>query len=198
MIDSERREALWAEHRAMLFGFVRSRVADEPTAEDIVHDVLVRAYGNRASLKDEGKMAQWLYQITRNALTDHYRSRKPTLPLPPEFAEEDTGEERDARGELAQCLRPFIDSLPDHYREAVELSEIRGLTQRETADRLGLSLSGAKSRVQRARRLLADLVLECCHVDLDSRGDIMDYRPARGCAPDADASTRPCSPRTPA
>jgi RNA polymerase sigma-70 factor, ECF subfamily len=101
-------------------------------------------------------------------------------------------EEPDARHELAQCLRPFIDSLPDHYREAVELSELRGLSQRETADRLGLSLSGAKSRVQRARQRLEELVLACCQVEFDSRGEIMDYRPVVGCAPQSGVGCAEC------
>ena len=49
------------------------------------------------------------------------------------------------------------------------------------AERLGLSLSGAKSRVQRAREKLKQQLLECCHFELDRRGHIIDYQPRCQC-----------------
>lgn len=191
MIDIEGSDEAWAEHRRRLLAFVRGRVRDEATAEDLVHDVLARAWGRRSSLRDGGRMVPWLYQITRNALADHYRG-----------ADSGAGEEAfdgvwegdeshagGAREELAQCLIPLIDSLPAPYREAVELSELRGLTQRETAERLGLSLSGAKSRVQRARRQLRERLLACCAVELDGAGAIRDYEPVGdGCGTEASCS----------
>ncbi len=83
--------------------------------------------------------------------------------------------------ELAQCLTPLIEQLPEHYRAALELSELQGLTQQETAGRLGISLSGAKSRVQRARAKLEELVHQCCRIELDHRGSVVDYEPRHRC-----------------
>jgi RNA polymerase sigma-70 factor (ECF subfamily) len=77
--------------------------------------------------------------------------------------------------ELATCLMPMLDRLPQTYREAVVLAELDGLTQREAAEQLGLSLSGAKSRVQRGRKALRLMLDECCHVQLDAGGRPMDY-----------------------
>jgi RNA polymerase sigma-70 factor, ECF subfamily len=173
-------ETLWKEHRERLLRFVATRVNDAAAAEDIVHDVLVRAFEKRGTLRDNGKIEQWLYQITRNAVIDHYRARKPEAPLPRNLPEVDSDEGREARTELSRCIEPFIRALPEHYRRAIELSEIRGLTQQETADRLGLTLSGAKSRVRRGRHMLTGMVLECCRVELDGRGAIMSYEP-QGC-----------------
>ena len=168
-------EVLWRDYRTQLFRFALKRVADEATAEDIVHDVLVRAYERRDTLRDGDRFEQWLYQITRNALIDHYRARRPTEPLPADLAASDEASEHVARRELAGCMQPLVDSLPAHYRDALTLAELQGLTQQATATQLGLSLSGAKSRVQRARRLLQDRLLECCRVELDSSGGIVDY-----------------------
>lgn len=176
-------EVLWRDYRAQLFRFALKRVADEATAEDIVHDVLVRAYDRRDTLRDGDRFEQWLYQITRNALIDHYRARRPTEPLPADLAAADESLEHVARRELAACMQPLVDSLPEHYRDALTLSELQGLTQQATATRLGLSLSGAKSRVQRARRMLQDRLLECCRVELDSSGGIVDYV-RNECSPD--------------
>lgn len=183
MAETRTEEALWRDYRTQLFGFVRRRVSDAAAAEDIVHDVLVRAYQKRDTLRSADRFEPWLFQIARNALIDHYRSQRPSEPLPDGLAEPDDTVDRRAMRELATCMQPIVDTLPDHYRDALMLSELQGLTQQETAERLGLTLSGAKSRVQRARRLLEAKLLECCRIELDSRGGIVDYEKANGCPP---------------
>jgi RNA polymerase sigma-70 factor, ECF subfamily len=191
-MTARHQEHLWRDHRDRLFRFVLRRVGDEATAEDIVHDVLVRAHEHRPGLRDGGKLEPWLYQITRNAVIDHYRARKPSVPLPDTLASAEDADPT-VRSELAECLRPLVEQLPDTYREAIELSELQGLTQRETAARLGLSLSGAKSRVQRARRLLEGMLTDCCRLEFDRRGGIVDYQAraaARGrCGPGCGSAT---------
>ena len=177
-------ESLWRDYRTQLFRFVLKRVEDEASAEDIVHDVLLRAYDRRDTLRRGDRFEQWLYQITRNAVIDHYRARKPSEPIPADLATADEPAGRDARRELAACMQPLVNSLPEHYRAAVVLSELQGLTQQDTASRLGLSLSGAKSRVQRARRMLEQKLLECCQIEFDGRGAIVDYVRANGCGSD--------------
>lgn len=179
-------ELLWRDYRDRLVRFVRRRVDDAATAEDIAHDVLVRAYQKRDTLRSGQKFEAWLYQITRNAVIDHYRARRPAQELPAELAAPDDDGSRGAREELAGCMRPLVAALPPRYRDAVTLSELHGLTQNETAERLGLSLSGAKSRVQRARRMLEEKLLACCRVELDHRGAIVDYESRSGCGPGAD------------
>lgn len=176
-------ESLWQSYRTQLFRFVLRRVDDRDTAEDIVHDVLLRAYGRRDTLRDSGKFEPWLYQVTRNVIIDHYRRRRPSGPLPDDLAVADHAHSGSARRELAACMLPFINVLPEHYRSAITLSEIQGLTQQQTADQLGISLSGAKSRVQRARRMLEDKLLDCCRIEVDGRGSIADFerRNGNGC-----------------
>lgn len=180
---------LWRAYRAELFRFVLGRVRDETLADDIVHDVFIKAYGRRHDLKDPGKLRPWLYQITRNALVDHYRAQKPLDPLPEDLISGETGEDNRAEQELARCLLPLLDRLPATYRHALTLAEFEGLTQHEIASREGLSLSGAKSRVQRARRRLREALLECCRVEMDNRGGIFDYEPANGCEGCGDPAT---------
>lgn len=175
----EPEESLWREHRERLVRFVARRVEDASTAEDIVHDVLARAWAKRDTLRTGQKFEQWLYQITRNAVIDHYRARRPSDELPADLAA--PASEKAAREELAQCMLPLVQALPEPYRDAVVLSELRGLTQRETARLLGVSLSGAKSRVQRARHMLHQRLLACCRVELDVRGAIVDYESRDAC-----------------
>jgi RNA polymerase sigma-70 factor (ECF subfamily) len=184
-IPAHREQEAWRAYRAELHRFVRARVEDEAAAEDLVHDVLLRAYSQRETLRGASQLRPWLYRIARNALIDHYRKRRPMSALPDELAgegtSEGTSEGKGAQRELARCIRPFVDALPSRYQEAIVLSEIEGVPQREVAERLGLSLSGAKSRVQRARKMLAAMLLDCCRVELDSRGGILDYEPRGRC-----------------
>lgn len=171
----------WQEHRAELFRFVLKRVRDEALAEDIVHDVLMKAHTRQETLRDPRKLRPWLYQITRNTIIDHYRSQNPLEPMPDELIREHSEEDGRAQRELARCLVPLLNELPELYRHALTLAEFEGLAQREVASRLGLSLSGAKSQVQRARRMLHGVLLECCRVERDRRGCIVDYEARKGC-----------------
>ena len=142
-------DQLWAEYRQQLYYFILKRVNDADIAEDIVQDVFAKVFAKRDSLRDDSKIRPWLYQITRNAITDYYRSRKDAVELPEELPALDLDDESVSK-ELAECcIRPFIEQLPSQYKEAVMLSEIEGLTQAEVAERQEISLSGAKSRVQR-------------------------------------------------
>ena len=171
--------AAWQDYRAALVRFVRSRVNDAGTAEDIVHDVLVKAYARRDTLRSEEKLDAWLFQMTRNAIVDHYRARRPSEEVPDDLVAPES--EGSAREELARCLTSLITHLPEGSRKAIELSELQGLTQKETAARLGITLSGAKSRVQRGRAQLHDMLMECCRIEQDVRGGIVDYEPSGGC-----------------
>ena len=158
------------------------QVRHEAAAEDIVQEVLVKAYTRQGTLKEPSKLRPWLYQITRNAIIDYYRLQKPSEAVPDELIHEDRRvEDNRAEWELARCLVPLLDALPEPYRQALRLAEFEGATQREVGARLGLSLSGAKSRVQRARKMLREVLLKCCRVELDRRGGVVDYEARDGC-----------------
>lgn len=188
----------WEGLRAELLRFVRSRVGDAAAADDVVHDVLLRALAALEGPRPPVHLRAWLYRATRNAIVDHYRSRRPVA-LAVEAAEEEgaaamataaSADDASAEQELARCLEPMLAALPPDQREALALAEVQGLTQREVAARAGLSLSGAKSRVQRARRHLRAAVLACCRVEVDRRGGVVDFRRHGGAAPGCGDSSR--------
>jgi RNA polymerase sigma-70 factor (ECF subfamily) len=78
--------------------------------------------------------------------------------------------------EVLSWLRPMIDNLPDRYRGPLYLAEVEGRSQQHVADVLGLSLSGAKSRVQRARARLGALVQRGCEVEFGPGGRAEAFR----------------------
>jgi len=161
--------------------FIRKRVPDDDTAEDLLQEVFLRIHSRIETLRDGAKLQSWVYQITRNTIIDYYRSRKEQEPLSESLVLPVAPDQPEAAQELLPSVRLFIECLPEIYRQPLLLSDFEGLTQQEIADRLGLSLSGAKSRVQRARDKLKDLFLDCCHFELDRTGNILEYYPRQAC-----------------
>lgn len=173
--------AVWQEFGDQLRTFVSRRISDPSDVEDILQDMFVKIHTRMSSLRDEERIAAWLYQIARNSIADYYRARRETLELPETLTAESEPEESDSIAQMAIGMSYLVESLPEKYREPVRLAELEGLSQRAIAEQLGLSLSGAKSRVQRGRKLLRALLLACCHFELDHRGKPIDYSPPSDC-----------------
>ena len=144
-------EKVWEDFNAGLKRFILKRVPDNQSAEDILQDVFLKVHAHIDTLKEEDKLPAWIYQIARNAITDYYRQQQKAAIEFPEVSDVPEDPLDDVINELAPCIKAMVDSLPDDYRQALILTEYEGLTQREMGVRLGISLSGAKSRVQRAR-----------------------------------------------
>lgn len=176
-------EDIWTQFATRLRYFIRGRVADDASAEDILQNVFVKVQQRLGTLRGVEKIEAWVHQIARNVIVDHYRSQRPTDELPDNLAQplEDIADEAEKAGLLA-AFRRMITELPEPYREAVQLTELEGLTQQELATRLGISLSGAKSRVQRGRAMLKDMLLECCRFEFDRRGGIVECEPRKKAA----------------
>jgi len=174
-------EDIWNEFSQRLRAFILSRVSDPDDADDILQDVFVKLHTRIDTLRDADRLAPWLYQIARNTIANHYRARRPAVTAPETLEIEDEPAESDAAKQIAASLTHMVDLLPDRYRQAVVLSELQGLPQQEVAERLGLSLSGAKSRVQRGRQMLREALLDCCHFEFDRLGHLIDYAPRPDC-----------------
>ncbi len=168
-------EAMWERYSRRLLDFIRSRVGDEAEAEDILQEVFIRVHRALCCQAEWNRPDAWIYQIARNLIVDHYRRRRGLAEIPESLPAEPDAPEMDAHEELATSLKELVDTLPELYRQALLLSEYQGLSQAEVAQRLGISLSGAKSRVQRARQKLREMLLSCCHFVLDRRGRVMEY-----------------------
>jgi RNA polymerase sigma-70 factor (ECF subfamily) len=171
----------WRSLDAALHGFFHKRVADPQARADLVQEVLLRMHERREQLRDEDRLEAWAFRVARNALVDHYRRKRPSEALPELVEPEPEPSDRSAEI-LGAWLRTRIEQLPASYREALELIELRGLSQREAADALGVPYSTLKSRVQRGRDLLHAELLSCCAVELDARGRVTDFEP-RSCKP---------------
>jgi len=187
MKRTERVEQVWEEFQTQLQAFILQRVSDPVATEDLLQEVFVKIHQSIESLEDNTKLESWVYQIARNTIIDHYRTTKSYDKIESAPLVEEEYINMDAATQLAPALHGLVEQLPKHYRRAIELTEFEGLTQKEMGQHLGLSISGAKSRVQRAREQLKEMLLECCHFTFDNRGGIVDYQPkCRKCTSDFD------------
>lgn len=169
-------EAIYTDFHSKLHNFIAGRVSDPGIAEDILQDVYVKIHSRIDSLRETDRLESWIYQITRNAIIDYYRRARPQEELSESLASP-LEDEPDAVSELAASVRGMVGCLPDKYRRALEMTELQGLSQVELASRLDISVSGAKSRVQRAREKLKEAFLNCCHFEFDRLGRVIDYHP---------------------
>jgi len=167
-------ENIWHEYHQKLAAFIRSKVADD-VVDDLLQNVFLKIHTRIGTLKEEARLESWLYQITRNEIIDYYRSRRITEELPEWIAQPQAEEEQDIRRELSVCLGPMIGALADKYRAAIQLSEIENMTQQELAELEGITLSGAKSRVQRGRALLKTMLDDCCRFELNHNHQVVSY-----------------------
>lgn len=175
-------EELWQGMHDGLRAFIAKRVSDQEHVEDILQDVFLRTHRQVDTVNDPRRIVSWLYQVTRNAIIDYYRrpGRRHEIPAGlsadiEAFGGELQEESDDSGSELAGCLRPMIERLSQDYRDAINLVEFEGLTQHEAAKRMGVSLSGMKSRVQRGRKQLKQMLDDCCRIELDRRRAVVGY-----------------------
>ena len=168
-------EKIWLDYHSRLRSFIKSRISDATATDDILQNVFLKMQTGLDTLRDETRIKSWLYQIARNAIVDYFRSQKPSIDIPDWLQQPETDPGEKATQELSECLHSMIQLLPENYREAVILSELKGLTQKEVAKVQGTSLSGAKSRVQRGRALLKTMLNDCCRLEFDHSGRLCEY-----------------------
>lgn len=200
-------EELWQLVHDGLRAFIAKRVNDQAHVDDILQDVFMRVHRQVDHVNDPDRLISWIYQVTRNAIIDYYRKPGRQREIPAGLGsdiEESGGQPASAgstpgeapgelRTELAGCLRPMIERLSQDYRDAITLVELDGLTQQAAAKRVGISLSGMKSRVQRGRKQLKQLLDECCLIELDRRGGVKEFEVRdTGCNPCQSQPTRSC------
>lgn len=167
--------------------FVRRRVPDAQDAADVTQTIFTRVHERVGTLSDTRRLPGWIFRIARNAIADHYRARRgQARNADLDSVERPRTEPRSAEPEVASWLAEFIGELPAVYREALTLSDIEGVPLKELARRIGLTVSAAKSRVQRARAMVRRKILHCCELFFDARGGIVDCRKRAPCPPACD------------
>lgn len=165
----------WRDHEAELRGWLRRRLGSVADAEDQLQDLFLKALRQGERFCDLDNARAWLFEVARNAVADRLRVSRQMVELPEDLAAETN--ETCTVDDLTSCLPRVLSELDPDDREAITLCDLEGLTQQDYARRKGLSLAGAKSRVQRARKRLREQLTQACQVRLDATGQVADFVP---------------------
>lgn len=170
----------WVALEEKLRPFIARRVATPADVDDVLQDVFLRMQRSLGQLRDNERFGPWVFRVARSAVIDHRRTSSRHSPAEHPALDEASptpDEENAVEQELATYVAPFVALLPSPYREALTLTELEGLHQREAAEMLGVSLPAMKSRVQRGRAHLRELFDACCEIALDARGRVVACEP---------------------
>jgi RNA polymerase sigma-70 factor (ECF subfamily) len=176
--------SIYTAFRQSLLNYIRSKIRSTEDAKDILQNVFAKISMNVNTIGEKQNIQHWLFIITRNAIIDYYRvnaSRQKFL-LDESAAGHIMEEEPiDTTKGLDQCLNTMIDLLPDDYKLIVKDSELKGIKQKDLAKKYNMPYSSLRSRVQRGRERLKELFYNCCYIEADNRGNILESRPKSGC-----------------
>ncbi len=166
----------WSACAAELLGYLRHRVKHIEDAEEVRQEVFIKAMRQGPQFCRIDNPRAWLFQVARNTLADRLRVAREHLSLPDDLVAPQ-GDEPSPVDDLSQCLPRVLSELSATDRQAIRFCDIAGGSQQELADLLGLSLSGAKSRLQRARQHLREKMESGCQVRYDEAGTVCSFTP---------------------
>jgi RNA polymerase sigma-70 factor, ECF subfamily len=165
---------IWNNFHKELKGYVIKTVHNQADADDIMQEVFLKIIHNIDKVNQAENLRQYLYGIVRNATYDYFKHQShqnTDAEITDTFLAEDP---LSLNTVVADCLKPFIDQLPAKYKEALLITEFQDVSQKELAEKLNISYSGAKSRVQRGKEKLKELLLACCTFQSDVYGNIVE------------------------
>ena len=180
MTSNEKLNSLWKSYKGGIKNFILSRVENSADADEILQEVLIKTYKSVESIDKEESIGAWIFQVTRNTITDYYRKTSKSQVSHSEdlsdFSyEPEKGLPSRSSRELAQCILPFINNLPTEMQEILIAIEINGESQKDYAKRNNINYSTLKSKLKKSREELRILFEDCCHIDIDKRGQIYDH-----------------------
>jgi len=171
--------AAWDLHHTELQGYLRHRLSDEDVAQDVLHDVFVKAMRKGQGFCALDNPRAWLFQVARNALVDRARTTHAAEALPQGSSElaappPTVPEPVDA---LAGCLGRCLGELNAEDAAVLRACDLQGRAVRVFAASQGLTLPAAKSRLLRARQRLRDRLIRVCQVHFGADGQVDGHVP---------------------
>jgi RNA polymerase sigma-70 factor (ECF subfamily) len=166
---------IWMDLNEELYKFILGKIKDEQTSKDIHQEVFLKIQTKIHQLKHTSKLTSWVYQITRNTIIDYFRKVNPKSISITDVDIPETEATNFDYSNLTNCINQKIESLSSQHKEAIVLTSFKNYSQKELAEHLKISYSGTKSRVQKAKEILRENILDCPNVESDSTGKLLDF-----------------------
>jgi RNA polymerase sigma-70 factor (ECF subfamily) len=170
--------SLWMDYKLGLHFYILKKVKDQDLANELSHEVLTKLYNSCCSGNEIKNVRSWIFQIAHNTTIDYLKKQSK---ISYEVPENSNDEENSFYQEARELINPLLKLIPEKYATPLLMANIQGLKQDEVSKKLGLSLTATKSRIQRARKLLKDLFIECCHMETDNDGTLISLQAKKSC-----------------
>lgn len=157
---------IWTAYNQDVKLFIHSRIKNEEIANDLLQETFIKIHTKLNTLKNKDKLKSWVFTIARNTVLDYFKHTQSSR----EFFDTDILYEENTIHNEKDCLHGILKNLPKKYRDPLFLSDIKGMKQAHIAQQLNLQLSTTKSRIQRARKLIAQGYMKCCDFKMNQKG----------------------------
>lgn len=173
---------IYQKYNSHLFAFIRQQIKDESTANDVLQEVFLKTMESCLKDRDIQNLKSWLFYVTRNTIIDYFRRQSKNI-REEDYINLNHLNSADFQQILSEDVADMISLLPKEYALPLQWSDIDGIPQKDIAEKLNISLPGAKSRIQRARKKLRELFFECCDMEFDAQGNIVSCEIKSHCTP---------------
>lgn len=168
-------DAIWEKFSCKLLNFIKQKVQNTHDGEDLLQEVFLRIHTNLDKLRNLKKVESWIFQISRNVINDYYRSHDRIESLSEDTTNLSEGD-LSFLTDIKECMTSLVENLPEIHRIPIQKVYLEEKKQIDIASELGLSIPGAKSRIQRGRRILKQTLKECCNIqELKDMGNCSCY-----------------------
>lgn len=154
-----------------IHSFIAKKVGNTEDVEDLTQEVMFRLATSCTQPSEIKNIKAWLFQVARNVIYNYYQSKK--LDTESILDENAFLNDEEEKSDVADYIISMINLLPEEYAKPLKWADIDGLAQKEIAEKLGIGLSGAKMRIQRARKKLLELFHQCCDIEYDAQGNFV-------------------------
>jgi len=151
-------------HRHAFKAFLVSRVGSEADAEDLLQNGLVKALQRADEIKDGEKAVAWFYQVLRNVIVDHVRSRSASARREDAWTRETLtlADDGEAERQICACFEKLLPALKPAHAELLRRVELQREPVARAASVLGITANNASVTLHRARAELRAKLTDFC------------------------------------
>ncbi len=152
------KEEIYREYHGKVFGYICTKINNSHDAEDLTSEVFLKVY-EKLDTFDETKasLSTWIYTITRNALTDYFRTRKMFAEIPETIEDEASMEDEACNAEMLETLTNALETLDERERDIIILRYYSGKTLKEISSNMGISYAYVKVLQNKAFEKIKDI-----------------------------------------
>lgn len=160
MITDTGKEQIYRDYHGKVYGYIRAKINNIQIVEDLVSDVFIKVYEKLGSFDErKASLSTWIYTVTRNTLTDYFRTRRVFEEIPETLADGISVEDEICNAEMLETLAEALEALDERERDIIILRFYKGKTLTEIAEQMGISYSYVKVLQNRAFEIMREFFI---------------------------------------